>query len=114
MCLGRNELYATVTEKQFHQQIVQAAHLCGWMLYHTYDSRRSEAGYPDDTLVHPVSGDFFLIEEKTEKGRLSPAQKRWIAALEASHIEVHVYRPHQIDEIIARLQRTKHDCALTA
>lgn len=97
-------VYRAVKEKDFQAQILEIAHLYGWLAYHTYDSKRCAPGYPDLALCHP-QGDYLLIELKSERGRIRPEQQQWIDALQASGVEVHVYRPHQIDEVIARLQR---------
>ena len=40
-----------MTEKQFMAQVVELAKLKGWLVYHTYDSRRSEPGFPDLCMV---------------------------------------------------------------
>ena len=39
-----------VTEKAFQTAVVELAELCGWKVYHTYDSRRSAPGFPDLVL----------------------------------------------------------------
>ena len=35
------------TEKGFQAAVVELARLRGWLVYHTYDSRRSAKGFPD-------------------------------------------------------------------
>lgn len=95
--------YTRLSEKAFQAQIIQLAHLCGWMVFHPFDSRRSEPGFPDLALVHETRGDFLMAELKTQSGRLSPAQARWIAALRKASIEVHIWRPSDIDSIVTRL-----------
>lgn len=49
-----------MTERQFQPQVVQLARLCGWLIYHTFDSRRSAAGFPDLCMVR---GDRCLFVE---------------------------------------------------
>jgi hypothetical protein len=39
------------TERQFERAIVEYAKLSGWKAFHPFDSRRSEPGWPDLTLV---------------------------------------------------------------
>lgn len=102
---ARAALAARVRERDFQQLVLQAAAFYGWLAYHTYDSRRSQPGFPDLVLCHP-SGDFLLAELKSERGRVRPEQHRWLAALSASQIEWHVWRPSQIDSILVRLART--------
>ena len=40
-----------MTEKQWQALVQETAQLAGWMAYHTYDSRRSAAGFPDLVLA---------------------------------------------------------------
>ena len=64
-----------MTEKDFQGRVVQFAKLLGWLCYHTYDSRRSEPGFPDLVLV---KGKRILYRElKSESGKLSDYQKWW-------------------------------------
>lgn len=85
-------MIAPVNEKAFTQTVVQAFKATGHLVYHTYDSRRSEPGFPDLTIVHPERGVVFA-ELKTADGRLSRAQKTWIATLEQAGARVFVWRP---------------------
>lgn len=68
------------TEAQFEQAVVEYAKLAGWKAFHPFDSRRSEPGFPDLTLVR---GDRLVFAElKAEQGRLSNAQVNWMHALD--------------------------------
>lgn len=84
---------AAMSEEQLQKAIVGAAQRAGWFVYHTYDSRRSTAGYPDLHLVHLTRGLSVFRELKTEKGRLTPDQIRWIQALTAAGVDAGVWRP---------------------
>ena len=66
-------------EKDFMEDLVKKAGFAGWMVYHTYDSRRSTAGFPDLVLVKPPVVIF--AELKTEKGTPSTAQDEWLEKL---------------------------------
>jgi len=96
---------AKLSEQDFMQQIIDLAHLYGWLCYHTFDSRRSAPGYPDLAFCHPVHHEYFLAELKTEKGHLTPAQQRWIEALYQANIETYVWRPSDFDTIVRRLSK---------
>lgn len=93
----------TITEKAFQSLVEQAARAAGWMVYHTYNSRRSEPGFPDLTMVHPRDGRLVFAELKTMKGELSEAQKAWTSALEWAGQEVYVWKPGNWSEIEAVL-----------
>lgn len=68
-----------LSEKQWQGLVIQAAVRGGWEAYHTHDSRRSQAGFPDLVLVK--EGRVIFAELKTETGKLSPAQERWLKKL---------------------------------
>ena len=92
-----------LTEKAFMQQVQELARLCGFLCYHAHDSRRSEPGLPDLLLVRPPSVIF--AELKTDRGRVTPAQRVWIEALEqCPDIEVYLWRPGDWDAIVERLK----------
>lgn len=90
-----------ITEKQFQAQVMQLAKLRGWNCYHTHDSRKSAAGFPDLVLVRRK---VLYAELKSEKGELSPEQERWIAALLEAGQEVYLWRPSDWPEIMKVLE----------
>ena len=63
------------------RQIIVAARLEGWRVYHTFDSRHSEPGFPDLTMTK--DGRLVFAELKVAGGRLSAEQKVWGGALQA-------------------------------
>ena len=75
-----DQISGTVSEKAFMTTIQQAAELYGWWQYHTYDSRSSNAGFPDLVLIKPPRVIF--LEVKSERGRLSRAQADVLAMLQ--------------------------------
>ena len=91
-----------MTEKQFQLQIVMAARANGWKVYHTYDARRSEPGFPDLVLVR----DRVLYRElKTDTGRVSKAQQEWADALTKAGADFKVWRPRDLKTIIKELSK---------
>ncbi len=93
-----------ISEKAFQAQVLELASLYGWLAHHTYDSRRSQPGYPDLALCHP-RGDYLLVELKTERGRVRTAQRTWLDALAKAGVECHIWRPRDFDAIVERLTR---------
>jgi VRR-NUC domain len=63
-------------------------------IYHTFDSRRSQPGFPD--LVIAGKNGLIMRELKTEKGVLSAAQKRWGEALTLAGVNYAVWRPRDL------------------
>ena len=79
------------TEKQFMAQVIELAKLRGWAHYHTHDSRRSEEGFPD--LVLTRRPRVIFAELKSDRGKLTPAQRAWLDELRACGQEAYVFRP---------------------
>ena len=95
-----------VTEKDFQQQVVTLARVCGWRVYYTTDSRRSPFGFPDLCMVRPPR--LLYAELKTMRGRLTPQQIEWLDDLRrVTGVEVRQWKPSDWDEIVAVLERGK-------
>jgi VRR-NUC domain len=84
-----------ISEKAWMATVLEAARACGWLAYHTHNSRRSAPGFPDVVAVR--GGRVLFVELKAEGGRLSEAQAEWLAALGGAGADVHVWRPSDWD-----------------
>ena len=89
-----------MTEKQFQSHLVNFAKMRGWLVYHTYDSRRSEPGFPDLVLVRER---VLFRELKTDKGRVTTAQKAWAESLEQTGSDYKLWRPSMMTDIYKEL-----------
>ncbi len=79
-----------MTERELQELIREACRWHGVLVNHPYDSRRSEAGYPDLTIV----GKSVLFRElKSDRGRLTTAQDTWLRRLAAAGLDADVWRP---------------------
>jgi hypothetical protein len=87
------EILPAMTERMLQDAVVELALTLKWRTYHTYDSRRSNPGWPDLILVR--RNRIVAIELKSAKGRVSVEQLAWFGALEAAGVECHVYRPSE-------------------
>lgn len=68
-----------ISEAVFQEQVLQIASLYGWSWYHTYDSRRSNPGFPDLVLIRGGSRPrTIFLELKSTKGRLTEDQQFWL------------------------------------
>lgn len=85
------------TERSFQATVIKYAELMGWRYYHTHRSDRSPAGFPDLVLVRRPRVVF--IELKAERGKVSDAQRAWIAELRACEQEAYIFRPQHWAEI---------------
>ena len=79
------------SERSFMGQVVAYARLMGWRCYHTYDSRRSDAGFPDLVLVRRPRVIF--AELKSDRGKLTDDQRAWLEALDGCSVERYIWRP---------------------
>jgi hypothetical protein len=93
--MSENELLANVRE---------IAKLNGWETYHTHDSRRSDAGWPDLVLASAAQRRTLFIELKKRTGRVSDAQQKWLDLLALCGQEVAVWRPADMPEIVRVLR----------
>lgn len=106
-CAGcRNKMLAPnveegISEKLFLAEVRALLNRAGWRSYHTHNSRKSDAGFPD--LVAVREGRVLWIELKTEKGIVSAAQLNWIEDLKAANQEVFLWRPSDWKAIVATL-----------
>ena len=87
--------------------VIEIADLTGWVLqYHTYDSRRSNPGFPDLLLVRPPR--ILFIELKAQNGVITPAQKLWKEALDkCPGVESYTWRPKDGDSLQCILSKEK-------
>lgn len=84
-------------------RVVKLARSLNWRCYHTYDSRRSEAGFVDLVLVRPPR--LIFAELKAGDGKITPVQRTWLDLLAACKAEVYVWRPSDYELVSALLAR---------
>ena len=89
------------TEKELQAAVVSEADRLGWLVYHTYDSRRSKKGFPDLCMVKPPRVVFVELKTDSKSSQLSASQKEWITALKKSDTVVaDLWRPADYDAAI--------------
>lgn len=96
-------------EADWTRTVIETAQLNSWRVAHFRPAQTAKgwrtpmsgnAGFPD--LVLARGGDVLLAELKVASGRLSHEQRLWL-----DHLGPHgcVWRPADIDAVIARLKR---------
>ena len=96
-----------MSERELQKIVLDLAEVNGWMHYHTYDSRRSAHGWPDLVLCRPP--EIIFVELKSNKGRLTPHQKKWQHALFLCGLEAYVWNEsHWWDGLIERRLERPH------
>lgn len=107
--------YETVSEADWQAQVLDTLGYHGWRVAHfrTAMTRAGNfvtpvagdgAGFPDLLAVHPKTGDMFVAELKSEKGRASAIQLQWLAWFDACGVDNFVWRPSDVDEVVERVQ----------
>jgi uncharacterized protein (TIGR02996 family) len=93
------EPFAAMTERQWQAHVVGYARLMGWEHYHTHNSRRCVAGFPD--LVFAAPGRPLVFAElKTEAGKVRPEQQAWVSLLRTTPNQAFVWRPRDWDQVV--------------
>jgi hypothetical protein len=92
------------SEKQFQAEVVKLAKKNGWRVYHTHDSRKSAAGFPDLTMVRRCR----LIFAELKVGKKTPTadQQNWLDDLRRvpGQVGVFLWRPSDWPQIVALLE----------
>lgn len=90
--------YELWSERDLATAVADLARLGGWLRYHTYWSKKSPRGFPDEVLVKPPRVIF--AELKTETGKATEAQQAWLDALkQCPGVETYLWRPSDLDDI---------------
>lgn len=92
------------SEQDFQRRIIALANAHGWLVYHTYDSRRSEPGFPDLVMARDR---LIFAEVKTAFGRATREQTFWLQRLAEAGAEAYLWRPSDWDDICAILTRQR-------
>ncbi len=100
MIQARRTLHQAMSEQEWQRTITELATTLNWAWYHTHDSRRSPAGFPDLVLTRER---VIFAELKRQRGRLTYEQHRWRCQLIEAGAEHYVWRPSdypQVEQIL--------------
>ena len=93
-----------LSEKKYQAMVLKTARELGWLVYHTYDSRRSQEGFPDLVMVKPPH--VLFVELKSADGERDVDQLEWGDNLErCDQVEYRENKPAQWDELVELLQQ---------
>tara|TARA_Y100000401_G_scaffold106969_1_gene100923 strand:- start:3487 stop:3801 length:315 start_codon:yes stop_codon:yes gene_type:complete len=94
------------TEAQFMLSVKKYAELVGWLYYHPYDSRKSNAGFPDCVFVRDGRIVFAELKLATKGYRSKPSEYQaiWLEELNrvadnTAFVEVYLWNPDDWDTI---------------
>lgn len=110
-----------MSEKALTDRVMQFARWHDWLAYHTWRSVHSPAGFPDCVFVRPATYSvgavghgsgchcqhyaprLIVAELKSSRGKTTPEQDAWLAALRAAGVPCYVWTPAdwaQIEEVL--------------
>jgi hypothetical protein len=93
-----------LSERDWQQQVLDYARLMGFLCFHTWNSQRSEPGYPDLTMVRER---VVFAELKVGRAKVTHAQTRWLERLQRAGAEAYVWRgPQDWPLVQAALKRS--------
>jgi hypothetical protein len=96
---------AAFPEKELLARVRYLARVAGWLVYHTFNSRKSEAGFPDLVLVKPPR--LVIAELKRAGEQPTIEQEAWLAALAlVPGVECYLWRPADLPRIVEVLTVT--------
>jgi hypothetical protein len=107
--MATKPLAGELTEEQWQQRVTTFATLNGWRSYHTYDSRRSDPGFPNLVMIR--DGVLIVAELKTDKGKVTKAQMEWLALFASvglrtnAEVGAYIWRPRDWTTIQNVLKR---------
>lgn len=84
-----------MTEAELQRAVLDMCRWKGLLAYHTYDPRRSVAGFPDLVIAGPAG--VLFRELKSAAGKLEPAQRRWAWMLGQAGQDWQLWRPADLD-----------------
>lgn len=98
---GKPAPISPTDESEFQSLVVAEAKTRGWKVYHTFDSRRSEPGFPDLIMIRGRRK--IAAELKMSGNKPTAAQLDWLSAFHRAGDEIAVWYPHQWAEIVEAL-----------
>lgn len=92
-----------MSERELQENVIAMAQLLGWRVQFTWSSVHSPAGWPDLFMVRVDRA--LAAELKTERGKVTTAQREWLDRLAAVGVETAIWRPSdwlsgQIEEVL--------------
>lgn len=90
-------------ERELEADVEALLRLNGWRYYHTHDSRRSVAGFPDIVAIRGSS--LLALELKREGAKPTPEQYQWLEDFDRVGARAYVVRPSNLDELAAIVAR---------
>jgi hypothetical protein len=95
-------LVDVIDEKDFMAAVIAFAKRQGWLCYHTFNSRKSEAGFPDLVLIR--ADVLLVVELKVGINRPTAPQQSWLEAFRAAGVRTFLWYPKDWPTIVSLLE----------
>lgn len=110
--MSKTALALSISERELAATVEAALELYNWLWTHyTFSPNRSgngfrthlrgHAGMPD--YVACRNGRLLFVELKSQRGRLSAAQRVWRSELQKTSAEYHLVHPSDLDHFLKRI-----------
>lgn len=93
------DILKAVPEDEWQFTVKRTAETFGWTVFHTFDSRRSDIGFPDLHLLRERDRRQIVIECKKDGEQPTPAQLNYLELFHRCGVEAWVLRPSDRDEL---------------
>lgn len=109
-----------ISETDWQQQVIDLAHLHGWQHLHIrrtigkgqrWTTSTNVKGWPDLYLWSEDQQRTMAVELKSESGVVTDEQRAVLESLARAGVEVHVWRPSDIDDAQQALARPRRAAA---
>ena len=86
-----------ITERQWQEQVEQLAGLFGYRFYHTWNSIKSNPGFPDLVLLKPPR--LIFAELKVDGKKPTRDQQAWLDEVRATGVESYTWYPADLEQV---------------
>lgn len=91
-----------ISEKAFQAAVIALAKRNGFLVYHTFNSKKSEAGFPDLVLIR--AGSLIIAELKVGDNKPTVPQSTWLEAFRECGVPAFVWYPKDLETIVTMLE----------
>ena len=86
-----------ITERQWQEQVEELAAMLGWKKYHTWNSIKSDPGFPDLVLVRPPR--LIFAELKVDGKKPDARQLAWLDDVRECGVQSYLWYPEELEKV---------------
>lgn len=93
-------------DRDWLRAVKQSLKAHGWLVHHVFGGKGQDAGFPDIVAVNERTGRHIVAELKTETGKVTEVQARWLRAFAQDRLaDVYVWRPSDYHELLDVIEK---------